>query len=142
MGKAKVRHNRTSTKGKTFPAGKGGAKKPVTELKKFQETTDDRAEELIREARKQLEIYEKTGTYRSFVQANEKGWLAFKQKLSSLAGKRLVKAGQIKAFIRKNPKYDDTFQSAVAMHNQSFAGDILPSAKIIEPYLKKVERFV
>ena len=23
MGKAKVRHNRTSTKGKTFPAGKG-----------------------------------------------------------------------------------------------------------------------
>ena len=28
MGKPKTRHNRTSTKGKTFPAGKGGTKKP------------------------------------------------------------------------------------------------------------------
>ena len=30
MGKAKVRHNRTSTKGKTFPAGKGGTKTKTT----------------------------------------------------------------------------------------------------------------
>jgi len=96
----------------------------------------------IKEAREQLEIYEKTGTYRSFVQANEKGWLAFKQKLSSIAGRRLTKAGQIKAFIKKNPKYYKTFQSALAMHNQSFAGDWLPDATAIKPYLKDVERFV
>ena len=110
--------------------------------KEFTALSDERAEELVKEARRQLNLYKKTGTYRSFVQANEKGWLAFKQKLSSIAGRRLVKAGQIKEFIKKNPKYNEVFQSAVAMHNQSFAGDWLPDATAIEPYLKNVERFV
>lgn len=101
-----------------------------------------RAQKLIQEARKQLEIHKKTSTYRSFVQANEKGWLAFKEKISSITGGSLVKSGQIKDFIKRNPKYYGVFQSAVMMHNQSLGGDMLPSAEIIEPYLKDVERFV
>ena len=141
MGKAKARHIRTSKKGKTFLAGKGAKKIPVKKLP-LKELLDERADELVLEARKELEVYEKTGTYRSFVQANEKGWFAFKQKLSSIAGRRLTKAGQIKAFIKKNPKYYKTFQSALAMHNQSFAGDWLPDATAIKSRLKDVERFI
>ena len=34
MGKAKTRHNRTSTKGKTFPAGRGGTKTCELPLKR------------------------------------------------------------------------------------------------------------
>jgi len=112
------------------------------ERKEFTALSNDRAIELIQEAKKQLEAYEKTNTYHSFVQANEKGWLAFKQKLSSIAGRSLVKSGQIKDFVRRNPEYYAVFQSAVVLHNQSLGGDILPSAKIIEPYLKDVEGFV
>ena len=37
MGKAKVRHNRTSTKGKTFPAGRGGTKKLPIKRKTLRE---------------------------------------------------------------------------------------------------------
>ena len=33
MGKPKTRHNRTSTKGKVFPAGRGGAKRKKTIMK-------------------------------------------------------------------------------------------------------------
>lgn len=113
------------------------------ERKEFTTLSNERAKELIQEARKQLNLYEKTNTYCSFSQANEKGWLAFKQKLSSIAGRNLVKSGQIKEFIRRNPKYYNIFKSAVAMHNQSLpAGDILPPAEIIEQYLKDVEGFV
>ncbi len=110
--------------------------------KEFTTLSNERAIELIHEARKQLEIHKKTNTYTSFVQANEKGWLAFKEKISSIAGRSLVKSGQIKDFIRRNPEYYGVFKSAVMMHNQSLGGDILPPAEAIEPYLKDVEGFV
>ena len=113
------------------------------ERKEFAALSDERAKELIQEAIKQLNLYKKTNTYSSFSQANEKGWLAFKQKLSSIAERNLVKSGQIKEFVKRNPKYYTVFTSAVAMHNQSLpAGDILPPAEIIEQYLKDVARFV
>ena len=146
--KESARHSMAKKFGKAPPYRK---KKIVASLKtippkdKKKELTilsNERAIKLIQEARKQLEIHKRTNTYTGFVQANEKGWLAFKQKLSSKAGRSLVKSGQIKDFVRRNPEYYTVFKSAVMLHNQSLGGDILPPAEAIEPYLKDVERFI
>jgi len=48
MGKAKVRHNRTSTKGKTFPAGKGGVKKTIVMIYKAKGLPSRVSAELLR----------------------------------------------------------------------------------------------
>ena len=110
--------------------------------KEFSRIVNERAIELIQEAEKQFEKYEKTQTYSSFVQTNEKAWMAFKHKISSIAGVALVKANQIRAFTKKNPKYYNTYKSAIAMHTFSFSGDILPPPEVIKPYLNDIKRFV
>ena len=82
MGKAKVRHNRTSKKGKTFPAGKGVVAKKLLRLV---------ARVIYQAYNPKCYVGGKTGTLTKPLTKKEKGW--FGDRLRHSNAKKFGTAG-------------------------------------------------
>lgn len=113
--------------------------KPLTpdEIKKEEKT----AQKLIEEAKKHLEAYKRRPNRVSFVQANEKGWLAFNRKLNALSGRNLAKSSDISKYVKN---YPEAWGSAAMMYSRS-TGElgVLPfSPSTTRDGLKILEKFI
>jgi len=99
----------------------------------------DYASQLISEAFSELEKYKTTNRYHHYMQACEKGYFAFKQYVSYLYDKNLVKPNALKKFV---PKNNPVYASALALHYLSFGSPDMADYDTVKENLMVIKNFV